>query len=172
MYRRDPRQEMTVRALQGVWEGVAGAVAAGALPGASGGGASSSAPRTSPRRSGMTMFEAMDEAPPPRGGGWLSSFFGGGNDDEGTAGSSSSSTHAPPGIPTGLYMHGGVGTGKTMLMDLFVEAVGGVAPVSYFMDEGAGGGRKAQLGGFISMSIFFLPAMTRRHLKNYNCCSI
>jgi len=152
-----------VRALQGVWEGVRGAVDVGALPGAAGagggggggGGASVSIPPPPiPRRSGMTLFEAMDESAPPQprggggGGGWLSSLFGGGGGDgEGGApspSSPSSFTAAPPGVPRGLYMHGGVGTGKTMLMDLFVEAVGGVAPVSGWRKE------RREAGGSLS----------------------
>jgi len=180
-----------VRALQGVWEGVRAAVSVGALPGAAGagaggGGASVSIPPPPiPRRSGMTLFEAMDESPPPQprggggGGGWLSSLFGGGGGDgEGGApspSSPSSFTAAPPGVPRGLYMHGGVGTGKTMLMDLFVEAVGGVAPVSGWRKErerrGALSPLQARARTFSSLSpppsslFLFTPAMTRRHSK-------
>lgn len=29
----------------------------------------------------------------------------------------------PPGAPRGIYMHGGVGTGKTFIMDLFFDSV-------------------------------------------------
>jgi cell division protein ZapE len=41
----------------------------------------------------------------PRQGGFLSQWFGGGDSE----------------APRGLYIHGGVGRGKTMLMDLFFE---------------------------------------------------
>ena len=96
---------------------------------------------------------------------------------EGEAGANASGASSPaappPGIPYGLYMHGGVGTGKTMLMDLFVEAVAGVTPVSlvffFFLGRPPPGTRPAW-GWllFFSSSLSlpsFPPAMTRRHLK-------
>jgi hypothetical protein len=131
----------------------------------------------------MTLFEAMDDAPAPArggggGGGWLSSFFGGGGgggEGEACANASGASSPAapPPGIPYGLYMHGGVGTGKTMLMDLFVEAVAGVTPVSlvFFFSWAGHHQARAQprVGSFFFSSSLslpsFPPAMTRRHLK-------
>lgn len=38
-------------------------------------------------------------------------------------GSKTSSTKIPPNLPKGLYMYGDVGSGKTMLMDLFYDTL-------------------------------------------------
>ncbi|KNC50585.1 AFG1-family ATPase [Thecamonas trahens ATCC 50062] len=64
-----------------------------------------------------------------RAGGWLGSLLGGGGVENGA-----NKTLAPPaGLPKGLYMYGGVGCGKTMLMDAFYEHVdvGSKARVSF-----------------------------------------
>jgi cell division protein ZapE len=52
------------------------------------------------------LAAALQAWKPKRPGGFLSSLFGGG-----------------PEAPRGLYIHGGVGRGKTMLMDLFFDTV-------------------------------------------------
>jgi protein AFG1 len=49
----------------------------------------------------------------------LPSIFGGGGSDK-TKDNTASSIHVP-GAPQGLYMYGGVGCGKTMIMDMFYE---------------------------------------------------
>ena len=91
-----------------------------------------------PRSSGLTMMEAIGD---DRGGGgsWLSSLFGPGDAalssgaDSAPAGSLSAGSSAPPKKCTpGIYMYGGVGTGKTMLMDVFSECVSPLVPVSLF----------------------------------------
>lgn len=98
--RRDPRQEAVILELQRVYDDVTGGA----------GGA----------RSGLTLMDAMPEADGGDHGGWLSSLFGG--DD-------AKPKAATAGPPRGLYMYGGVGTGKTMLMDMFVEAASPVVKV-------------------------------------------
>ena len=47
---------------------------------------------------------------------WLGSIFAGGSQKK-------RSTEIPPNLPKGLYMYGDVGSGKTMLMDLFYETL-------------------------------------------------
>ncbi|KAI7840820.1 hypothetical protein COHA_005466 [Chlorella ohadii] len=61
---------------------------------------------------GLTL---VDAAPEPKGGGWFSGLFGGGSSRE-----ESTAAAAAPAVQ-GLYMYGGVGVGKTMLMDLLVK---------------------------------------------------
>ena len=114
LYRKDARQEGTVLELQRLWADVV--AAAGGDPRA---GAAPAQPlRRS--RSGLTMVDALDDPAPPSSGGFfsgLSSIFSDPEPSPPTPGG------GPGGAPRGLYMHGGVGTGKTMLMDLFVEAI-------------------------------------------------
>lgn len=54
--------------------------------------------------------------PPAPAGGWFSGLFGGGRGRE-----QSTAAAAAPAVQ-GLYMYGGVGVGKTMLMDLLAQA--------------------------------------------------
>ena len=101
--RRDARQEATILELQRVYDDVTG------------GGASAA-------RSGLTLMDAMPDVGASNDG-WLASLFGGGGEK---SASPSAAAAAPP---RGLYMYGGVGTGKTMLMDTFVEATAPVVKV-------------------------------------------
>jgi len=103
--RRDARQESAILELQRVYDDVTGGGASGA-------------------RSGLTLMDAMPDGGGAAGDGWFASLFAGG--DRGGAASASSASDA---APRGLYMYGGVGTGKTMLMDTFVEATAGVVKV-------------------------------------------
>lgn len=56
----------------------------------------------------------------PKKKGLFSSMFGGGT---GSAGGGRTKMQVPPSLPKGLYMYGDVGSGKTMLMDLFYETL-------------------------------------------------
>jgi hypothetical protein len=98
------------------------------------------------------------------GGGWLSSLFGGGE---------ASAVPPPPtppsGTPRGLYMYGGVGTGKTMLMDLFVEAVGGLVPVRCLFPSF---NLLHSFFPFLFLFLFFSRDDEAAPKKKYNCCSI
>jgi len=82
-----------------------------------------SRPRNRPA-SGLTMLDTLDDhsSSSSKGGGFwsgLTSLVSGGGS---SSSESSSSSHSSPGSghTRGLYMYGGVGCGKTMLMDLFV----------------------------------------------------
>ena len=112
LYRKDPRQENAMLELQRLYDDLEAAAA--------------------PRSSGMTMVEAIGGDRGGGGGSWLSSLFGPGDAfsapaDPSGAGSPSSSASTP----RGLYMYGGVGTGKTMLMDVFSECVSPLVPVRF-----------------------------------------
>ena len=103
LYRKDPRQENVMLELQRLFNELE----------------ASAAPST-----GLTMVEAIGGGKGGGGGGgWLSSLFG-------SDGGSSSSAPASS-SPRGLYMYGGVGTGKTMLMDVFSECTSPLMPVSF-----------------------------------------
>ena len=60
---------------------------------------------------------ALPPPAPPPAGGWFSGLFGGGRGrEESTAAAGVPAVHVQ-----GLYMYGGVGVGKTMLMDLLAR---------------------------------------------------
>lgn len=99
---QDARQALTARKLQRVFEDVWDFL--GLDPG-----------RSNRRGRGLTLVHAAEPASAkPRG--WLSGLFG--------RGSHAAAAPQPAARPTprGLYMYGGVGVGKTMLMDLLVQS--------------------------------------------------
>ncbi|KAI3426118.1 hypothetical protein D9Q98_008497 [Chlorella vulgaris] len=99
LYRRDERQELTITRIQRVYD---------ELKQAKGGD------RTLRRGRGLTLVDASSPSDDGGGGGgWLSGWFGGG-------GRAESSATGSTGVK-GLYMYGGVGVGKTMLMDLLAK---------------------------------------------------
>ncbi|GFH09302.1 uncharacterized protein HaLaN_04412, partial [Haematococcus lacustris] len=99
LYRPDPRQELTVQMLQELYDALA--VTAAKHP---------TKPRSHPP-SGLTMA---------RGGFWegISNLIVGGHRSSHGAGRH----HKAHAHVKGLYMYGGVGVGKTMLMDVFVAS--------------------------------------------------
>ncbi|CAL5221501.1 g3705 [Coccomyxa viridis] len=87
-YRRDPRQEKTILALQELYDQLRSGIR--------------------PRRpSGLTITDHV--GPTKKRAHWWQGLLGGSESER-------------PKAPRGLYMYGGVGTGKTMLMDLFAES--------------------------------------------------
>ncbi|KAK9808546.1 hypothetical protein WJX73_006973 [Symbiochloris irregularis] len=102
-YSQDPRQEATIMQLQQLYEGLAAAL------GAPGGVALSSCGKT--RRSGLTLVDHKDVAHSQTH--WWQGIS---RVLEGRA-----AEPAQAKLPKGLYMYGGVGVGKTMLMDLLVK---------------------------------------------------
>ena len=116
LYRKDPRQESAMLELQRLF----GDIEASAAP-----------------STGLTMMGAIGDSGGGGGGGgsWLSSLFGGSSSDSASSASDSSSSSVSSALsssPRGLYMYGGVGTGKTMLMDVFSECTAPLVPVSFF----------------------------------------
>ncbi|KAF5836722.1 AFG1-like ATPase-domain-containing protein, partial [Dunaliella salina] len=102
VYRADPRQELTINMLQDLFERLVQGVG--------------QPRRLRGKRSGLTIVDAVaskDDGSFSGGGFWsgINSLMKGSRD------SPSDRPHIQ-----GLYMYGGVGCGKTMLMDLFVEA--------------------------------------------------
>ena len=92
---QDERQELTISRIQRVYEELKGRL----------GGE-----RSLQRGRGLTLVDAA--AGGGGGGGWFSGLFGGRGREESTAAA------AEAAAVKGLYMYGGVGVGKTMLMDL------------------------------------------------------
>ncbi|PRW45043.1 vacuolar -sorting-associated 33-like protein [Chlorella sorokiniana] len=97
MYRKDERQELTITKIQRIYDELKERL----------GGE-----RSLRKGRGLTL---VDAAPEPSGGGWFSGLFGGSKARE-----ESTAAAAAPAVQ-GLYMYGGVGVGKTMLMDLLVK---------------------------------------------------
>ncbi|KAF4126839.1 peroxisome-assembly ATPase [Geosmithia morbida] len=58
-----------------------------------------------------------------RKGGFLSSLFGGGGRGGGGSSSPGAGESIPENLPRGLYLYGDVGSGKTMLMNLFYDTL-------------------------------------------------
>ncbi|KAJ9515639.1 hypothetical protein QJQ45_021754 [Haematococcus lacustris] len=121
LYRPDPRQELTVQMLQELYDALA--VTAAKHP---------TKPRSHPP-SGLTMVDSMASSHRPhppsssssssskaRGGFWegISNLIVGGHRSSHGAGRH----HKAHAHVKGLYMYGGVGVGKTMLMDVFVAS--------------------------------------------------
>ncbi|KAL4424629.1 hypothetical protein ABPG77_002247 [Micractinium sp. CCAP 211/92] len=97
LFRKDERQELTISKLQQLYE---------ELKERMGG------ERSLRKGRGLTLLDAAPAAKPSSGG-WFSGLFGG--REESTAAAAA----AP--AARGLYMYGGVGVGKTMLMDLLAK---------------------------------------------------
>lgn len=95
LLRKDERQEATILALQRVYEELAAAYPA----------------RTRRHGSGLTLLEAPLAAEQAQQHWWSGLFAG------------RDTAHDAPENPgvKGLYMYGGVGCGKTMLMDIFIS---------------------------------------------------
>eukprot|EP00798_Chlamydomonas_sp_ICE-L_P027119 gene27119-2347_t len=112
LYREDPRQELTVSHLQDLYDKLAKHV--------------SHPPPGRKRPSGLTMVDTVSNfgsGHSSTGGGWWSSLVGGGKHSGSKAHPHphSGSAHGIHPEIEGLYMYGGVGCGKTMLMDMFVN---------------------------------------------------
>lgn len=100
---QDERQELTISRLQQLYEQLRAAL----------GGEQSLR-----KGRGLTLVEAAPAAKSPSGGGgWFSGLL------SGLGGRGESTAAATAGTPAvrGLYMYGGVGVGKTMLMDLLAK---------------------------------------------------
>lgn len=120
-------QLVTVNKLQRLWEDVAGGtVSASQLP----------------RSSGLTLVDAVDEGSPARWKLW--SLLTGGAPEI-----SAESAHNVK----GLYLYGGVGAGKTMLMDLFYDAL----PPTVRKKRVRSGTCWRRQAAFNSLSFLFLP---------------
>lgn len=63
------------------------------------------------------VHPTIESLQPPKKKGFFGSFFGG--EDVKAKGRA----EIPPEVPKGIYMFGDVGSGKTMLMDLFYETI-------------------------------------------------
>lgn len=86
-------------------------------------GPRSAKPRGVPK-SGLTMVDPMESNSSGSGSWWSglkSSLMGGGSSTVGR-GDSNDGAGAQGAHTKGLYMYGGVGCGKTMLMDIFVNS--------------------------------------------------
>jgi len=103
LYRPDPGQENTVAMLQDLYEDLRAAH-----------------PKKQRRPSGLTVVDSVgspDTQAKDGSGSWWSSFMGSSGQSDSSSGGGGAGS-----APRGLYMHGGVGVGKTMLMDLLASS--------------------------------------------------
>ncbi|PNH06517.1 hypothetical protein TSOC_007159 [Tetrabaena socialis] len=145
LYRPDPRQQLTIQMLQALYDDLQRAGAAHQL-------ANQHHRPVRRRPSGLTIVDYVgghyddDHAGPSgrgsssSGGGGGFSWFSGWGGGGGTAKAAVSAADTAPAV-RGLYMYGGVGCGKTMLMDLFVHT----AP-THFKARPAGRGMPSEGG--------------------------
>ena len=108
---QDERQELTITRIQQVYDDLQARLGGD---------------RSLRKGRGLTLLDAAPASIGSGGGGWFGGLFGGGGGrDESTAAA------APV---QGLYMYGGVGVGKTMLMDLLAQT----APPNFNVSRGGG----------------------------------
>ena len=116
--KEDPRQRNTIERLQNLWD----ALTMHPLPPVAAAAPAPAPAAAKPKEASSSSFFG------------LKSFFGNNNNSNGDSSSSSSSSAAPavaepaPGTPRGLYIYGGVGCGKTMMMDMFFDTVPNTIP--------------------------------------------